>query len=131
VQLGKLDRLIDERDAAVGQYEAGLKDLPWLRLPVHPAEHRHAWQAYVTYVHPDKAPMPRNEIMEALERRGIATRPGTHAVHMLGYYRDRFGITADDYPGARDADRNSMALPLHNRMVVEDFEHVIAALREV
>lgn len=131
VQLGKLDRLIDERDAWVAQYEEGLGDLDWLRLPVHPPECRHAWQAYVTYVHGDRAPMSRNQIMDELERRGVGTRPGTHAVHMLGYYRERFGLEPDDYPGARDADRNSIALPFHNRMVVEDFEHVVSVLREL
>ena len=46
---------------------------------------QHAWQAYVCYVDPDKAPMTRNEIMENLQAKGIATRPGTHAVHMLGF----------------------------------------------
>jgi perosamine synthetase len=130
VQLGKLDRLIDERDEAVKKYESGLSGVPWLRLPARPSDSRHAWQAYVTYVDADRAPISRNRIMEGLERRGIATRPGTHAVHMLGYYRDRFGIAPEDYPGARNADQNSMALPLHNRMVPEDFEHVIAVLNE-
>ena len=71
------------------------------------------------------APMARNEIMERLEARGIATRPGTHAVHMLGYYRERFGLNPDDYPGARDCDRQSMAIPLHNRMTDDDYAYVI------
>jgi dTDP-4-amino-4,6-dideoxygalactose transaminase len=66
--------------------------------------------------------------MEKLEARGIATRPGTHAVHMLGYYRDRFGIVEGDFPGARDADRFSLAIPLHNRMSDEDYAYVADAL---
>ena len=52
------------------------------------------------------------QLHAALHRRGIATRPGTHAVHLLGYYRDRFGLAPDDYPAARDCDtvfdRNSV-----------------------
>jgi perosamine synthetase len=100
----------------------------WLRLPEEPQDGRHAWQAYVTYVEPEAAPLPRNAIMEALQAVGIATRPGTHAVHMLGYYRDRFGLRPDDYPGARDCDANTMAIPLHNRMTDEDYERVAAAL---
>ena len=36
--------------------------------------------------------------MEHLQSKGIATRPGTHAVHMLGYYREKFGLKPEDYP---------------------------------
>ncbi|MCG8433426.1 MAG: DegT/DnrJ/EryC1/StrS family aminotransferase, partial [Gammaproteobacteria bacterium] len=114
VQLGKLDRFIEERRVAAQRYREALAPLNWLRCPEEPADGRHAWQSFVTYVDPEGAPMPRNAIMERLQSHGIATRPGTHAVHMLGYYREQFGLEPDDYPGARDCDRNTMAIPLHN-----------------
>jgi dTDP-4-amino-4,6-dideoxygalactose transaminase len=131
-QLGKLDRYIAERDEWAAFYRRELAGLGWLRMPAVPAtaaEGRHAWQAFVTYVDPGAAPMPRNEMMERLQARGIATRPGTHAVHMLGYYQERFGVRPDDYPGARDCDANTMAIPLHNRMTEADYRYVVAALR--
>ena len=129
VQIGKLDRFIDERAQMAVRYRKELADLRWLRLPDEPIDGRHAWQAFVTYVDPNTTPSPRNEMMEALQQRGIATRPGTHAVHMLGYYQKRYGLKPDDFPGARDSDRHSMAIPLHNRMSVEDQAYVIDALR--
>jgi perosamine synthetase len=131
VQLKKLDAYIDERERMAQRYCTAFADLPWLRMPVIPAGGRHAWQAFVTYVDPERAPMPRNALMEQLQQRGIATRPGTHAIHMLGYYRDRFALSPDDYPGARDCDRNTMAIPLHNRMSAGDQEYVVDAIREL
>jgi perosamine synthetase len=130
-QLEKLDQYINERQAGADWYRDRLCGLKWLRLPEPPAMGRHAWQAFVTYVDPDAAPRPRNEIMERLQARGIATRPGTHAVHMLSYYRDRFGLKPEDYPGARSCNDNTMAIPLHNRMTQEDFEHVADALLQM
>jgi len=131
VQLSKLDRYVDERAAKAAYYREALAALPWLRLPEEPADGRHAWQAFVTYVDPDKAPRSRNDIMEYLQQRGIATRPGTHAVHMLTYYKNRYGFSADCYPGARDCDANSMAIPIHNRMSDDDYEYVVDALRSM
>jgi dTDP-4-amino-4,6-dideoxygalactose transaminase len=55
----------------------------------------------VTYVDETRAPLTRNAIMERLQERGIATRPGTHAVHTLGYYRQTFGTRPEDCPRAR------------------------------
>jgi dTDP-4-amino-4,6-dideoxygalactose transaminase len=69
--------------------------------------------------------------MEQLQSKGIATRPGTHAVHMLGYYRDLLGLKPDDFPGAKQCNDNTMAIPLHNRMTAEDYEYVIKALKEI
>jgi len=128
VQLTKLDRYIAERAEKAAFYREALAPLSWLRFPVEPSNGRHAWQAFVTYVDPATAPMPRNDIMEYLQQRGIATRPGTHAVHLLSYYRDRFKIDSGDYPAARDCDAQSMAIPLHNRMSDEDYDYVVDAL---
>jgi len=131
VQLGKLDKFIDERAQWAAYYQDKLADIPWLRLPKATNECRHGWQAFVTYVDPKKSPIPRNDIMQILQDKGIATRPGTHAVHMLGYYKDRFGLTPKDFPAAEDANDNTMAIPLHNRMVKEDYDYVIQALKDI
>jgi dTDP-4-amino-4,6-dideoxygalactose transaminase len=106
-----------------------LSSIDWLQLPQVRDGYSHAWQAYVTYVDPDKAPRPRNEMMDILQQQGVATRPGTHAVHMLGYYRDRYNLKPEDFPGARDCDANTMALPLHNRMSSDDYQHIVSVLK--
>ena len=131
VQLGKLDAYIEQRQRFADIYRRELSGVNWLRLPAEPKTGRHAWQAYVIYVDPAAAPRPRNEIMEYLQARGIATRPGTHAVHMLGYYRERFGLRPQDFPGARACGDNTMAIPLHNRMTADDCAYVVEALKAV
>lgn len=129
VQLEKLDAMIEERGRWAGYYRDRLDGLDWLRLPAEPESGRHGWQAFVTFVDPGRAPMPRNGIMESLQARGIATRPGTHAVAVLGYYRERFGVSPDDFPAAQACAEQTLALPLHNRMAEEDYEHVVQAIR--
>jgi dTDP-4-amino-4,6-dideoxygalactose transaminase len=131
VQLSRLDALIEERAKWASWYRKQLEDISWLKLPVEPENGRHGWQSYVTYVDPAKSPKPRNEIMEILQGKGISTRPGTHAVHMLRLYSDRFGCKSDDYPAARDCAENSMAIPLHNRMNPDDYDYVVEALKGI
>ena len=131
VQLGKLDAFIAERDHWARFYRDALSDIEWLRQPHVPNSGQHAWQAYVTYVDPARAPLPRNEIMSRMHAAGVATRPGTHAVHMLGYYRERFGYQTDDLPAARDCERNTMAIPLHNCMTREDYDYVVEVLHAI
>lgn len=131
VQLAKMDRYIDERQKWARFYERALSEIPWLRTPTVPEGDRHGWQSYVCMVDEEKAGVSRNEVMDRLMQRGINTRPGTHAVHMLGYYRKRFDLRPEDFPAARDCDQLSMAIPLHNRMSDDDFDYVVAALRQI
>jgi len=128
VQLKKLDQFIDERQKWARFYMKELSSLEWLRLPTFSDEYKHGWQSFVTMVDEEKSPLSRNDLMEYLQDKGISTRPGTHAVHMLGYYKNRFGIKAEDYPGAMLANNCSMSIPLHNKMVAEDYTYVVQQL---
>lgn len=131
VQIKKLHQFIDERAQWADFYTRELASIPWLRTPAAPEGYKHGWQSYVTLIDPDIAPMPRNSIMKKLQDNGIATRPGTHAVHMLNYYKERFGFTPSDFPGAQIANDLSMAIPLHNRMTEDDYRYVVQVLKDL
>jgi dTDP-4-amino-4,6-dideoxygalactose transaminase len=130
-QLRKLDHLIEQRRLWARFYDQELAEISWLRTPQVAEGFGHSWQAYVCFVDERKSPLSRNRLMDYLQQCGISTRPGTHAVHMLGYYRERFGFRAEDYPVARDCDHYTITLPLHNQMTPEDYRYVASTLRSV
>jgi dTDP-4-amino-4,6-dideoxygalactose transaminase len=131
VQLAKLDQFITERQKWANYYNEQLSGIDWLNLPEFSNEYTHGWQSYVTLVDESKSPMTRNEIMEKLQDSGISTRPGTHAVHMLGFYAKKYGIQPGDFPEAQSSNDFSMSIPLHNRMTKEDFDYVINCLKNL
>ena len=129
VQMDKLSGFIKEREQWANFYCEELGGIDWLRTPSRPTEGQHAWQSFVTRVDPELAPEPRNDLMEKLQQQGISTRPGTHAVHMLNFYSQKYSMKPDDYPGARDANDNSMSIPLHNQMTAEDYKYVVDVIK--
>lgn len=131
VQLGRLDGFLADRSHWAAYYQERLSDITWLRTPVVPDGYRHGWQSFVCQVDPEEAPMPRNDIMKFLQEQGISTRPGTHAVHTLAFYQKRFGYRPEDYSMASRSEKQSIAIPLHNRMSPEDYEYVVQALHSV
>jgi dTDP-4-amino-4,6-dideoxygalactose transaminase len=60
-----------------------------------------------------------------MEENGISTRPGTHAVHSLGYYSNLLNLTDEDFPGSAICRDTTMAVPLHNKMAPEDYHRVV------
>lgn len=131
IQLPKLNGFIEERAKWAQFYREQLTDIDWLVLPQEPEVGRHGWQSFVTYVDPLLAPFSRNELMEILQNKGVSTRPGTHAVHMLGLYQEKYDLKPENFPGARDCNDYTMAIPLHNRMSSEDFHYVVDAIHQL
>lgn len=131
VQLKKLRDFIYYRDHWAQYYTQQLSQISWIKTPDIPAHYRHGWQSYVLLIDETKSPVTRNELMELLQQQGIATRPGTHAVHMLEYYKKSYNIKSEDFPNAQIADQKSMAIPLHNLMAEEDFQYVVDKIKNV
>jgi dTDP-4-amino-4,6-dideoxygalactose transaminase len=131
VQLGKLDQFIDEREKWARYYNEQFRDIDWLRTPDYDSRYKHGWQSYVLFIDETKAPVKRNDLMEYLQQHGVSTRPGTHAVHMLGYYAKTFGIKPHDYPGAFASNEFSMSIPLHNKMSEADYQYVVGLIKSL
>ena len=68
--------------------------------------------------------------MEELFARGISTRPATHAVHLLSYYKHKYSIKYDDYPNAFLADKCGISFPLFHGLTDEEQGYVIEQTTE-
>lgn len=126
----------EERTRVAREYDHALAGLEWLATPHVPSDYAHGYQAYVCLFQPEAPSMAnvdrlhdwRNRVMARLESRGIATRQGTHAPTLQGYYRNKYGIAPGDFPRATIADRLSLALPLYPGMTPEEQAYVVAEL---
>lgn len=110
-QMAKLDRLLGERFRLAQGYHQRLADCPGVAIPKAPVGFGHTYQSYVLRV-ADGDRAARNRIMDRLALAGIQTRPGTHAVHRLGYYANKYGLRPEDFPAACLCEDSSITLPI-------------------
>ena len=68
--------------------------------------------------------------MDMLFKKGISTRPATHAVHMLSYYKKKYKINEQDFPNAYVANQTSISLPLFNGMSSEEIDQIVSVISE-
>ena len=130
VQLKKLDYFTEERNKWASLYKSELAEITWLTLPKDSIAYKHSWQSFVILVDERKSSIRRNQIMEKLQQEGISTRPGTHAVHMLKFYSEKYKIKSNDFPGAKTANDKSISLPIHNRMTINDIKYICKVLKK-
>jgi dTDP-4-amino-4,6-dideoxygalactose transaminase len=127
-QMRKLDRLLCERRARANRYSLLLSGLEQLALPNRGGDVAgHSYQSYVVRIN-DGGRKRRNEIMRKLAEQEIETRPGTHAVHRLGYYAKKYGYLPEDFPNAALCEDTTITLPIFPEMNDSDQDKVVAQL---
>jgi perosamine synthetase len=145
VQMDKAEDIIQGRLEAARRYDKLLQDVPDINKPHTPEGYTHAYQSYVCLYKMNgseltnsdtidweqiaKRNKERNNLMAALESSGISVRQGTHAVHTLGYYKNKYGLKDYDYPMSFIADHLSITLPLYFGMTEQDQMRVTKALQ--
>jgi dTDP-4-amino-4,6-dideoxygalactose transaminase len=137
-QLKKLDRIIIRRREIAATYASELADVGDIRLPLEPANYHHTYQSYCLMVEGKddsqeagrRACARRNDIMMQLQADGIATRPGTHAVHTLSFYQAKYGLANSTCPNAYRAMTQSIALPLYPTLTEPEIAYVIEKLKK-
>ena len=68
--------------------------------------------------------------MDKLQTDGISTRPATHAVHLLSFYKEKYQIHPEDFPKAYAADQCSISFPLFHGMTEDEQSFVIEKVLE-
>jgi perosamine synthetase len=137
-QMERADEIVAERRRLASVYDEAFAGLQWLETPVRLDGYDHGYQSYPCQFRPEPATAEsiprihdtRNAWMDRLQQKGISTRPATHAVHMLTYYRTKYGLVPDDFPNAYAANHCSISLPLFHGMTEAEQAFVIDAVRE-
>ena len=73
----------------------------------------------------------RDGTIRALAERGIQSKPYLPAIHLMSFYRERFGHRPGEFPVCEDVAARSVALPFFPSMSEAQVSRVAMALRVV
>jgi perosamine synthetase len=136
-QMSRATEIVAERQRLASVYDEAFADLDWLKTPAQVSDLEHGYQSYPCLFQPEnitaesvpRINVARNAWMDQLQKAGISTRPATHAVHMLTFYRDKYEMRPADMPNAYAANDCSISLPLFHGMTEVEQEYVIEHVR--
>jgi perosamine synthetase len=128
VQLRRLDGMLADRARVASWYREALAGIEGLGLPCPDAGgDRRGWFVFVVQVPRGN---DRDEIIRALRARGVQCKPYLPAIHLMSFYRERFGHREGEFPVCEDVAARSLALPFFPAMSEGQVERVAKALRE-
>jgi perosamine synthetase len=108
-QLDRLDEMLAARSWLARCYREALSGIEGLELPCEDAGgSRRGWFVFVVQLPRDA---DRDRTVRELADRGIESKPYLPAIHLLGFYRERFGHRPGEFPVCEDVAARSLALP--------------------
>jgi len=117
------------RQAIAHAYDQALAGLPLLRPPHPVVGDLHSWHLYVVRL-TDEARLSRDSFIEKLFAAGIGCSVHYIPLHLQPYWRDRYGLRAEQFPHSQHAYERMVSLPMYSRMTEADVHRVAAATRE-
>ncbi len=128
-QLERLDAMLAGRLRVASLYRSALEGIEGLELPCpDTGGARRGWFVFVVQL---PRGLDRDSVVRALADRGIPSKPYFPAVHLMSFYRERFGHREGEFPVCEDVAARSIALPFFPHMSEGQVERVAEAVKEV
>ncbi len=125
-QLKRIDKLWKKRDQLYRKYEDAFGSLKGIKLMKTVPNSRHARHLFTIQVSENK----RDSMLGALQKREIGVAVNYRAIHLLKYYREKFGYKEGDFPEAEEIGRRTISLPLYPLLKDEEVNFVIEVVLE-
>ena len=124
-QMDRLQTNWNKRNQLAERYEELLAAIPGVSFPrTMPGVH-HARHLFPVWVDADR----RDAVIRGLHEKGIGTVVNYRAIHLLTFFRERFGFQEGDFPNAERIGARTMSLPLYPLMRREQIDEITLALR--
>jgi hypothetical protein len=128
-QLDRLDDMLAARARVAGWYRELLGGIDGLELPFPDTDGDvRGWFVFVVQL---PRGVDRDDTVRALREHGVQSKPYLPAIHLMSFYRERFGHRPGEFPVCEDVAERSLALPFFPELTQGQAERVAQALRAV
>jgi perosamine synthetase len=126
-QLERLERMLADRARVAAHYREALAGIEGLTLPcADRGSERRGWFVFVVQL---PLGVDRDAVAVRLGELGVQAKPYLPAIHLMSFYRERFGHRPGEFPVCEDVAARSLALPFFPALTEGEVERVATALR--
>ncbi|MGN6371437.1 MAG: DegT/DnrJ/EryC1/StrS family aminotransferase [Solirubrobacteraceae bacterium] len=126
-QLERIEGMLAERTRAAQLYRQALSGIDGLQLPCEDrGRERRGWFVFVVQVPPGT---DRDETVRRLAEQGVQSKPYLPAIHLMSFYRERFGPREREFAVTEEVARRSLALPFFPGIDEAQIERVSRSLQ--
>jgi dTDP-4-amino-4,6-dideoxygalactose transaminase len=123
-QLSKIDKFIARQKEIATIYDKELANCPHIQIPIKKQDH-----IYSQYI--IKVDKNRDSFAKSLKEAGIFT--GLHYIplHLLSYYKAKYGLKVNDFPAALINYQQILSIPLYPAMSDDDVSYICEQIKQI
>lgn len=126
-QIKKLESLFKRRREIFRTYHEAFSQINGIDLHETRPEAVHACHLITALVDPSR----RDAIMAEMQKRGVGMSINFHPLHLMTYYREKYGYGPGDFPVAEEIGARTITVPFYPGLTADEIEYVIETLRDV
>jgi dTDP-4-amino-4,6-dideoxygalactose transaminase len=133
-QLRKQEAFIARRQEIASFYDEAFSELDgliWTPPRPHDGCSRHVLHLYPILIDVAQLRVDRNTVLSALLAENIGVSMHFHPLHMMPYYRDKYGYQPRDFPNAQRVGEREISLPVQPQITDADAQDVVDAVKKV
>ena len=125
-QLDRIEKLWRKRDILWLFYEKELESVKGSRLLTTLPNVKHARHLFTVLAPPGQ----RDKLLWTIQDHNIGVAVNYRPIHLLRYYREKFGYGKGDYPVAEEIGKRTVSLPLYPSLKETEVKYIVDVLRK-
>lgn len=126
-QIDRLEDLLKERESIAKLYDGGLDRNFYIRKPSVVSDTKHARHLFTIWVNSEK----RDGYMDKLQDVGIGVAVNYRPIHLMKYYKQKYGYKPGDFPVAEKIGASTISLPFYPKLKTEEIDYIIKTVNRI
>ncbi len=125
-QLKKASLFLKKRENIAKYYLKNLEDMDFLKLPEY--VENHGWHLFMPRIVPEKLTVNRNDFIKEIISKGVGISVHFIPLHIMPYYKNKYGYKEDDYPETLKVYNTVFSLPIYPDLTENQLKRIITAV---
>ena len=126
-QIDRVNAICTERQRIALRYDEAFKNHKGISTPAILPNTHHPRHLYTIWVNPER----RDQYMHELQEKGIGVAVNFRPIHLMTYYRERYGYKPSDFPQCEQIGNSTITLPLYSALKEDEINRIIDTVLHV
>lgn len=125
-QISRINKFLKIKEKIAKKYNTAFMKNPKIKILIPLEKSKHARHLYTIQVDPKM----RDKIIKSLQDKNIGVAVNFRPIHLMKYYKNKYGYEKNDYPIAEKIGNSTITLPFYPKLTKKEIDYVIKSVLE-
>ena len=123
-QLPEIDSNNKKREKIAKSYDQFFDQIPSIDRFHYSNKYKHAYHLYIINIKEKQWRISRNELIDKINDKGIGTSVHYVPLHIMPYYKKKYGHSGDDFPDSSNYYKTCISLPIYPQLKKAEISYI-------